>query len=279
MSIIGHKGIQVLSNINSSDDLPEIADVESEAVWYIESGDLAPDYIAPSFWDGEQFNEWISLVDGEFLVGIPDEQDLHSRYDFSEYDSSTTSNIPDLSDNEFDLVNGSISGYTALNGIQAADFNLDALASDTYPDTTAATVHMAVEIDYSDWSAGDNLIVLSSDSDNSDRNTIQNRDSLEWRILHNDFEDGTANGDAQVVFTYRYDPAGASNFRENGTEIVSISDSDDQQAVLSAIGADNDGGIGDGITLTVGEWLKYPEYRSDEETQEAESYLSSKWSI
>ena len=72
MSIIGHKGIQVLSNINSVDDLPEAADVESEAVWYIESGDFAPDYIAPSFWDGQQFNEWISLVDGEVLDGIPD---------------------------------------------------------------------------------------------------------------------------------------------------------------------------------------------------------------
>ena len=72
MSIIGHKGIQVLSDINSVDDLPEVADVESEAVWYIESGDLAPDYIAPSFWDGQQFNEWISLVDGEVLGAIPD---------------------------------------------------------------------------------------------------------------------------------------------------------------------------------------------------------------
>ena len=72
MSIIGHRGIQVLSDINSVDDLPEAADVESEAVWYIESGDFAPDYIAPSFWDGQQFTEWISLVDGEVLDGIPD---------------------------------------------------------------------------------------------------------------------------------------------------------------------------------------------------------------
>ena len=77
MSIIGHKGIQVLSNINSSDDLPEAADVESEAVWYIESGDLAPDYIAPSLWDGQQFNNWISLVDGEVLAGIPDSVKYH----------------------------------------------------------------------------------------------------------------------------------------------------------------------------------------------------------
>ena len=87
MSIIGHKGIQVLSDINSVDDLPEIADVESEAVWYIESGDLAPDYIAPSFWDGEQFNEWISLFDGEVFAGIPDSE-LDYYWKISEGDGS-----------------------------------------------------------------------------------------------------------------------------------------------------------------------------------------------
>ena len=89
MSIIGHRGIQVLSDINSVDDLPEIADVESEAVWYIESGDFAQDYIAPSFWDGEQFNEWISLVDGEVLDGIPDS--VVSRPD-DDNDTSSTAN-------------------------------------------------------------------------------------------------------------------------------------------------------------------------------------------
>ena len=96
MSIIGHKGIQVLSNINSVDDLPEVADVKSEAVWYIESGDLAPDYIAPSLWDGQQFNHWISLVDGEVLVDIPDSVVHH--YDASQDERSlgSVSSIPDL---------------------------------------------------------------------------------------------------------------------------------------------------------------------------------------
>ena len=91
MSIIGHKGIQVLSDIDSVDDLPEIADVESEAVWYIESGDFAPDYIAPSFWDGEQFTEWISLVDGEVLDDIPD-SDLYYPVDEGSGDSLTDVN-------------------------------------------------------------------------------------------------------------------------------------------------------------------------------------------
>ena len=107
MSIIGHRGIQVLSDINSVDDLPEIADVESEAVWYIESGDFAPDYIAPSFWDGEQFNEWISLFDGDVLDGIPDT--AIARYLLAEEDNSNVTIVDEL-----DNHNGTNQGTTSV---------------------------------------------------------------------------------------------------------------------------------------------------------------------
>ena len=59
------------------------------------------------------------------VTGIPDSvvNQTVAHYDFSEYDTSTTSDIPDLSDNGNDLTTGSITGYDTINGVQAADFD------------------------------------------------------------------------------------------------------------------------------------------------------------
>lgn len=78
-SIGGHTGIRVVNDVDSVDDLPDPAEIDSEAVWYLESGDLAPDYVGPTMWDDidEQFTEWVSLVDGEILSAIPDSDPNH----------------------------------------------------------------------------------------------------------------------------------------------------------------------------------------------------------
>jgi len=66
---------------------------------------------------------WRSLIDGsEVLVGIPDEQDLHFRYDFSEEDGSMP--VSDLSGNEHNLDDGTYSGVgNNIGDKQAAEFD------------------------------------------------------------------------------------------------------------------------------------------------------------
>ena len=67
-------GIEVLENVNEMADLPDISAIGSEGVWYIESGEFAPDYIAPTNWDSSvgEFTDWFSLFDGRILGDIPD---------------------------------------------------------------------------------------------------------------------------------------------------------------------------------------------------------------
>ena len=67
-------GIEVLENVNEMADLPDISTIDSEGVWYIESGGFGPDYIAPTNWDSSagEFTDWFSLFDGQILVDIPD---------------------------------------------------------------------------------------------------------------------------------------------------------------------------------------------------------------
>ena len=67
-------GIEVLENVNEMADLPDISTIDSEGVWYIESGEFGPDYIAPTNWDSSagEFTDWFSLFDGQILVDIPD---------------------------------------------------------------------------------------------------------------------------------------------------------------------------------------------------------------
>ena len=69
-------GIEVLENINEVADLPDISTIDSEGVWYIESGEFGPDYIAPTNWDSTagEFTDWFSLFDGQILADIPDRQ-------------------------------------------------------------------------------------------------------------------------------------------------------------------------------------------------------------
>ena len=67
-------GIEVLENVNEMADLPDISTIDSEGVWYIESGEFGPDYIAPTNWDSGagEFTDWFSLFDGRILADLPD---------------------------------------------------------------------------------------------------------------------------------------------------------------------------------------------------------------
>ena len=140
-------GIEVLSGINSYSDLPHPTTISDEGVYYIESGDLSPDYIMPSDWDGSQFTTWRSLFDGKNLaisdITVPDNTVAH--YDASKLslsDGDTVSVWPDeQGDNDLDTQTGSPTYVeSGINGNPAIAFDGDALEvtglSVTQPNTT-----------------------------------------------------------------------------------------------------------------------------------------------
>ena len=97
-------GIEVLENVNEMADLPDISTVDSEGVWYIESGEFGPDYIAPTNWDSSagEFTNWFSLFDGQILADVPDSVIHH--YNPSNF---TESIWPDEEgDSDMDTING-----------------------------------------------------------------------------------------------------------------------------------------------------------------------------
>ena len=96
-------GIEVLENVNEMADLPDISTIDSEGVWYIESGEFGPDYIAPTNWDSSagEFTDWFSLFDGRILVDIPD-PDVYLQDDWGD------NKLQDRDD----------SGTTTYNGVE-----------------------------------------------------------------------------------------------------------------------------------------------------------------
>ena len=102
--------------------------------------------------DGSEASEVIApdgTVVFDAIPAIPDSDDLHARYDFSEYSTNETSNIDDLSGNGHALDNGSISGYTTLNGVQAADFDGedDAIWTSDFGSSDQVTVAFALDVE------------------------------------------------------------------------------------------------------------------------------------
>lgn len=109
----------------------------------------------------------IKLTDSS---AIPDSEDLHARYDFSQY--SGDSGFSDLIGNGYDLTNGSITSVSeSINGVQAGEFDGadDGVWSDSFSSFSEATV----------------AIVFRLDSTNGDHTGYQfnttNFQSFEWQ--------------------------------------------------------------------------------------------------
>ena len=275
MSIIGHKGIQVLSDIDSLDDLPEAADVESEAVWYIESGDFAPDYIAPSLWDGQQFNEWISLVDGEVFVALPDSGLLH-RWDVSEEDDIST--VSDLSGSaDLDAIGSPSIDTDGINGVQAA--LLDGTDDGFESDLNALNLSQPFEI----------FFVAERDSTKRMRAYTTGQDDGEtvlsdWSVDDGDTEyrlvagNGISGGtpDQNPHFTTALCDGNDGVLRVDGTTIAS-----------GDVGSNNLNDIRVGVSRLDSRWfsghwgelLIYDPTDNGYDRTEVENYLSNKWGI
>ena len=137
-------GIEVLENVNEMADIPDISTINSEGVWYIESGEFGPDYIAPTNWDSSagEFTDWFSLFDGLILVDIPDS--VVSRPDDDDSISdSTERGLVFESDVNWLSIGARISNHTS-NATRAYLHNVD---TDT----------LIKDKDISDLSSGDSF--------------------------------------------------------------------------------------------------------------------------
>ena len=212
-------------------------------------------------------------VDGRAVArrAIPDSEELHYHYDFSEYDTTTTSDIPDLSGNDRTLDEGSFTGYDTINGVQAADFNSgnnDRVGTGV-DDLQPIEVFVIVEVDTSEG-----VIIDLLDVNAPDRHSIEIR-SEGWYYnndggtdLDGKMEDGEQLASVQV---------GNDNLEGRVEDSSQGSNSLGTNAAdgISLGGHDGGGGF---FTGQIGEVLAYPP-RSSSQRSDVWGYLNNKWSL
>ena len=207
---------------------------------------------------------------------IPDGQDLHARYDFRQY--SGTSNFADLSDNDNDLVNGSITGVGAsINGQQAGEFDGvdDSISTDAFSGLSAFTFAFVFDPTTSDGYGDDDLhhVIQFGDSDLSQRfGWIFGN----WNLWGADGADGSEDTGIKIVTGY-VDDGVEQILREDGTETGVGNDSrgDATNIGLGSAEPDTDGRY---APMAFGELLIYPEDKTAI-FDELESYLDDGWDV
>ena len=274
---IGSKPIdvQTLENIDSLHDLPDVTELTEEQLYAIRSGDLSSDYIAPFEWDGASYEKWRSIIDGR-EIGIPDSEDLHARYDFSQY--SGTSGFADLSDNNNDLVNGSITGVGAsINGRQAGEFDGedDTIRTDAFSGLSEFTFAFVFEPMTSESYGGDDLhhVIQFGDSDISQRFGWING---EWNLWGSSGATGSEDTGIKIVTGYVYDDV-EQILREDGTE-TGVGNDSRGEATNIGLGSMEPREDGRYAPMAFGEMLIYPGDKTDI-FDELESYLDDGWDV
>ena len=218
------------------------------------------------------------------VTAIPDSGLLHFRYDFSELESGTTSNVPDLSGNGFDLDDGSFSGVgTDINGVQAGEF--DGVDESVYRSTSFSSVGPAtVFIAFNPTDPlGLNHVLQFNDGEDL---ALRYFDDQGGWVFGNMSEDqviiGTSNDfeDEPVIMSGIFsDDSNDGLFRINGTEQGTGRTADGGE--LTHVGlASREPRTGDRFTpADIGEVLLYEDVRTTSEIEEVEEYLSDKWGI
>jgi hypothetical protein len=201
---------------------------------------------------------------------LPDSENLYARYDFSEYDTSETSNIEDLSGNRQTLDTGSFSGYTTINGVQAADFDGsdDELGGPLFSDVGTFAKYAVVEVD--SGATNENTVMFNRDNE-SGIEVFQYRLGDEWRCS------GATGISANTSFhlhTYIRDQSNNVEYRVNSGDETTTGTMD---RPFNRIHVGNDPFRGRFFQGAIGELLIYNANHDFETRDEVEDYLSSKW--
>jgi len=204
---------------------------------------------------------------------IPDEQVLHARYDFSEY--SGTSGLSDLTENGYDLVNGSITSVSeSINGVQAGEFDGTDDTVYTDPFTTITQPYSVYGVARLDDAAQQSALwQLATGS-------ASNKLLLEWgtsnyRIFAGSLLNGSTNS-GTLLFGAIYDGTN-SQIREDGVQTNS-GDAGSRDMDVIGIGSTQPDEASRFWTGAIGEVLVYPDGDTSR-ISDVESYLSDKWGV
>lgn len=208
------------------------------------------------------------------VTTIPDSGDLHSRYDFSD-DSTTTSSVHDLTGNGYDL-SGTFTSFTTINGVQAGEFDgtddeVSASWTAVSQPITIAIVYLPDELDKS----GDGGEVRPYDGGASAEMThTVDADDHGYRIYAGSAVDGGSPSLSPTLSLGVFDGA-SSVHRINGTQVAS---GDVGANSLSGFILGAFANLGRYMDVNIGEVLIYDADKSGS-ASEIESYLADKWGI
>jgi len=205
------------------------------------------------------------------IGSIPDSQDLHARYDFSEEDGSLP--VVDQTGNGYDLSLGGYSGIsTDINGVQAGNFNGtdDFVEYDgSFLDIRPISLFIVV-----DHEGGDSEFIFSGNANNF---VVMGWETSSWYARFGQTVYGGADDTKQLISLIDAGSGGTSELRENGSQTGS-GDLGSENITTVGLGKDiyNNGRFWDG---QIGEVLLYNKQVSDSTRDEAEAYLADKWGI
>lgn len=201
-------------------------------------------------------------------------------YPFDKYSTDTTENIEDKSKNSNDLVTGSLTEYSNINGLQAGVFKNDWLRTDS---VTYTNTEWTVFIVY-------RIIEFNADSIGDSSDTIfdlKSNANLEWRnSLSGDKMFQNNNSNMMSNFSSSKNTE-LITIKSNSTDsFIRINGSFDVQSFNTGSRTPNYIGFGArsngefyAKNLRIGEFILYDGTVSNSTRNKIEGYLSNKWSI
>ena len=218
-------------------------------------------------------------VDGDtvFTAGaptqIPAANDLYAHYDFSTVDPNQTTNIPDISGNGENLVNGSYPGANStINGIQAGTFdNASSLFTNTFSVRNQPFLWAIVQ-ELNPAGSRDRYISMSSQEFTA---IGSNNDNGLWEIFT--FQGSFQGSSDLTTQLHLLQFKGTDIFREDGqqTGSGSIGNFSHDHIALGAAGSNVNAEYYNGAIGEVAFW----DGDQTSNISQIESYFANKWNI
>jgi len=211
-------------------------------------------------------------VDGDtvFTAGLPDEDDLHARYDFSQ--ATGTSTVNDLSGNGHTLT-GSYTGPTgSINSKTAGVFDgVDDFLDNTFS-SVSQPITMFLVARLNDFATGGEKKMI--DGASNAEMFIGSSIGSDWRVFAGSVMDNGAADADDHIFSILFDGSN-SELRIDGTSEATGNVGSNSLNGLT-IGAY--GNVSNFTDMVAGEWLIYPQDKSAIFSN-VESFLSGRWGI
>lgn len=212
---------------------------------------------------------------------IPDVGDLKARYNAQNVEASqgeTVSDLPDLSENTFNLTAGVSPVYikSGINGHPVIRFNGDnAHLSVNWSNISQPFMIFAVfQLQSYDTSINEALFGTTTSSDSNRGHLFIQTNSDDWRMFGGSVLDGGSPDTNPHILTAYYDGT-SSYFRLDGADILS-GDAGTAQSDGFTLGGQDGGSYHANVDF--GELLFYPQNKTSIQSQ-VEEYLSYNWDV